>query len=326
MWTLATPSHIPLLQTAFAELRERRRQHYVSYLADPRVADFHRDRLISRIQKNPENSRLRLLIAENRLLASIGVEASEWHQKRLGVRYYKIQPFFCFTDHKDEIEQISLALRDFVIEPHAVYTTRVEAHQTGLAYYLARQNFTPVGTSIRLVRDGLQKNYIDSQPLQPYDNLNIRPYRETDLPILQDIIRRSHRHSHFFCEARFDPERVRGLYAEWIELCTKNPAYRILIADRKNETIGFCSAVVQNTLNPYVGKPIGIIDFIVVDYGIQGQGIGRALLEAAFEWFQPQTDCIELRTMADNLQAIRFYEKNGFRMLSADHHFHHWTT
>lgn len=325
MWIQAAPDHIPRIETAFAEQREQRPHEYVSYLAEPGIADFHRDRLISRIKKNPNNSKINLLISENRLQALIGVEESEWHKKLLGVTYYKIQPFFCFASQASEIERVATALRALFTGPDAVYTTRVEARQPHLAYYLARQNFTPVGTSIRMVCDDLPQKRVDSQSSQTYDTYKFRPYSETDLPELQNIIRWSHRHSHFFCETRFEPGRVRELFAEWIAQCAKSPAFRITIAESGGTVIGFCSAFVQKSLESYIGRPIGVIDFIVVDSRIQGKGIGRALLEAAFDGFRPATNCIELRTMADNLQAIRFYEKNGFRMLSADQHFHLWT-
>ncbi|MGC9329623.1 MAG: GNAT family N-acetyltransferase, partial [Candidatus Hinthialibacter sp.] len=118
--------------------------------------------------------------------------------------------------------------------------------------------------------------------------------------------------------------RVRNLFADWIAQCAASSAYRITVAEQKGRVIGFCSSFVQKSLQTYIRRAIGIIDFIVVDSCIQGRGIGRALLKAAFDEFQPEVDCVELRTMADNLQAIRFYEKHGFRMLSADQHLHYW--
>ncbi len=324
-WIPATHGQIPYLETAFSTLREERADRYVSYLAQPGILDFHRDNLISRIQKKPGDSGLFLLMKENKLLALTGIEPSPWHRERLGMPYFKIQPLFCFATQNNEVSHVAESLRFFFTQPGAVYTTRVEAQQHPLVYHLASYGFTPVGTSVRLVRDGGDRKRVDSYSRCPYDNFNIRPFSETDLPKLQDIIRRSHRHSHFFCEARFEPERVKDLFAEWIGQCAANPVFRISIAEAEGEIIGFCSAFIQKSLERYIGRPIGIIDFIVVDYGIQGRGIGRGLLEAASGWLDPITDCIELRTMADNLQAIRFYEKNGFRMLSADQHFHFWT-
>ncbi len=324
-WTQTSAEHIPLIKEAFAQQRRERPKHYVSYLAEPGIADFHCDRLIKQIEQKPEDAGFKALLHGDKLLALAGIEKSDWHSRHFRIPYYKIQPFFCFSDELGEIEQITDKLNELLIHEGSVYTTRAEANQHALSYQLGRSGFVQVGTSVRMVFDQLERKMIDSHQSQNYDSFKIRPYLQQDLPKLKDIIRRSHRYSHFFCEMRFDPEDARNLFAEWMERCAKSPAFHILIAERYGEPIGFCSAPIQQSLVPYIGRTIGIIDFIAVDSSIQGKGIGRALLLAAFNWFEPQTNLIELRTMADNLRAIRFYENNGFRMLSADHHFHRWT-
>ena len=324
-WTQANAEFIPLIEEAFAQQRRERPKRYVSYLAEPGIADFHRDRLIKQFKEKPDDPGFKMLINDDKLLALAGIEKSDWHSGHFRTPYYKIQPFFCFTDDLEEIEQVTNKLNELMTKKGAVYTTRAEASQHTLSYHIGRSGFVQVGTSVRMVFDQLDIKMIDSPQSQNYDSFRIRPYLQQDLPKLKDIIRRSHQYSHFFCEMRFDPEKTRDLFAEWMERCAKSSAFHILIAERDGEPIGFCSALVQKSLVPYVKRAIGIIDFIAVDSNIQGKGIGRALLHAAFYWFAPQTNLIELRTMADNLRAIRFYEKNGFRMLSADHHFHRWT-
>ncbi|MBN2328857.1 MAG: GNAT family N-acetyltransferase [Candidatus Omnitrophica bacterium] len=326
MWEIANTDHIHLLEAAFAEWREQRSSHSISYLADAGIDDYHRDRLIKQIQDNPDNETIRLLTEGERILALIGLKHSTWHQIYLGSPYYKIQPSYFFTDDERDLFFTVNALKEILTHAGSVYTTRIECRRRSLIYHLALGGFLPVGTSVRMVLDPLTSKLVDSFSRPSYDGLIIRPCADRDLPRLQDIIRRAHQHSHFFCEARFKPERVRNLFAEWIAQCASNSAYRITVAEKEGQVVGFCSSFVQKTLKSYIRRAIGIIDFIVVDYGIQGRGIGRALLKAAFDEFYPGVDCVELRTMADNLRAIRFYEKHGFRMLSADQHLHYWAT
>ncbi len=325
MWIPANSDHIPLIQNAFEILQQNRANSTVSYLAESGVLDFHRDRIIQKLENTSTQSGINLFMSNQSLLALIGVEKSPWHSRHFNVSYQKIQPFFCFASEPDQVGYLVNELTEYLATPNTLYTMRIEAHHHALAYRLTQHGFTPVGTSIRLIREGEQSKCVDSISSNPYDSLIIRPCRNTDIPKLQEVIRGSHRYSHFFCEQRFDPQRVRDLFAEWIAQCATNPAFEIRVAEQAGEIIGFCSAFIQKSLKPYIQRSIGIIDFIVVDYRIQGKGIGRVLLEAAADWFRPDTDSIELRTMADNLQAIRFYEKNGFRMLSADIHFHRWT-
>jgi streptothricin acetyltransferase len=56
------------------------------------------------------------------------------------------------------------------------------------------------------------------------------------------------------------------------------------------------------------------IDWIVVDAGCRGQGIGRALMDRAVEWAREKS-CpgLALETQDNNVTACRFYETYGFR-------------
>lgn len=258
------------------------------------------------------------------VLALTGISPSRWHSRHFGVSYYKIQPFYCFREDEQLIDALVRELRNRLDEPDSVYAIRAEARQYALVYHLVRHGFTHVGTSLRLDLP-LDKSIIDTTPGPSYDTFLIRDFRDTDLPRLQDIIRRSHKHSHFFCEVRFPPERVRDLFAEWIQKSAQGLAHKILVAEFEGEVGGFCSIFLNPTLRPYIRKSIGIIDFIVVDERMQGKGVGKKLLQSTFAELRGQADEVELRTMADNLEALRFYEKNGFQVLSADQHLHYWT-
>lgn len=322
-WTPANSDHIDLLKTAFAVHGPQRKLTHVSYLAHPGIADFHAHRLIETVQEGSNDS-LRLFINDGRIEAIAGIAPSPWHSEHFGVPNLKIQPFFCFTDEGDSVREIVRNLLNFLDQPSSVYAIRIEAQQHGMAYEMALAGFAPVGTSVRMVSDDRRQAF-DSEPKTQYDTVIIRDFQGSDLPALQDIIRRSHKHSHFFNEPRFGRGRVSDLFAEWIRKCSAGIAKKILVAETDGRVAGFCSLLSNNALISYIGTGIGIIDFIAVDEQIQGKGLGRLLLDAGCSCFGPETGFIELRTMADNLQAIRFYEKNGFRMLSADQYFHYWS-
>ena len=53
----------------------------------------------------------------------------------------------------------------------------------------------------------------------------------------------------------------------------------------------------------------GVIDQIFVDIDVQRKGIGTALINRAK---QISPNGLKLRTLRQNLQACRFYEKHGF--------------
>lgn len=327
MWIPVAIDHISPIHQAFQTQAQSRRHDNAGYLAHPGISEFHAQRLIKRIQTDP--SHVYISMSNGRVCGILGIERSDWHSDHFGVSYFKANPFYCFTTNPEEIEGlVESAIRLFDKE-QSLYTLRTDAHQTALSYQLSRYRFRHVGTSIRMGMDSNQKKTIDSRPKPSYDTYQIREYRMTDIPSLQEIIKRSHTHSHFYCEVRFSPERVRELFAEWIrrwgELSRKRENYTIWVAESNGQMLGFCSVMVQSGLKDYINRQIGVIDFIVTDVQNQGTGIGQGLLNQAIAWMGPETDIVELRTMADNVAAVRFYEKHGFRMLSADQHFHWWT-
>ncbi len=320
----ATNHHISTIHSAFETLRNNRSNGYVDYLALPEIADFHRDRIINSVQSTGQ---IKLFMENNQLIALAGTQFSDWHSEHFGVPYYKVQPFYLFDNTPQSVKSVVEHLKSSIcIQPQALYTMRIEAREAVLPYILSQHKFIDVGSSVRLVyHPEIDKN-VDNFIVQSYDNtIFIRDYRTSDLPEMQMIGKHSHTYSHFHREIRFPKERTSELFARWIEKCINGFANKVIIAEADGKVIGFSILLMTKSLIKYIGKQIGVVDFIVVDQTRQGKGIGKVLLGASIDWLKEQVDIIELRTMADNLQAIRFYEKNGFRMLSADHHYHYWT-
>lgn len=89
----------------------------------------------------------------------------------------------------------------------------------------------------------------------------------------------------------------------------------ILAIDEHDILIGFIHITedITEPYNPIVQYKVGIIvDFIVTDT-YRGQGIGKMLMTACKDWFRKRDiDYIELKAIANNPDAIRFYEREGF--------------
>ncbi|RJP19056.1 MAG: GNAT family N-acetyltransferase [Candidatus Omnitrophota bacterium] len=321
---IANESHIHQIREAFAQLRERRAMDYVDYLALPSIADFHCDRIVHAIRSS--SNPITLFIEKGILAALVGIQPSAWHTNHYNIPYFKIQPLFLFTEDATTVNAVvTQMVASLCNRPDALYTTRIEAREPILPHIFGRHGFADVGVSVRLSASPQGIPYVDNSNTCTYDTFIIRNYGSRDLPFLQEIARESHRYSHFFREIRFPRERTQDLFAEWIRQCADGIAQQIFTAEQAGSVIGFSILLTSNSLSSYIQKRIGVVDFIVVDKHVQGKGIGKALLQTSMKWFQDRVDLVELRTMADNLQAIRFYEKNGFRILSVDHHFHYWT-
>lgn len=52
---------------------------------------------------------------------------------------------------------------------------------------------------------------------------------------------------------------------------------------------------------------------VVVDSGYRGKGVGSALLKAVFAFAKKKGKKIHVNAFSNNLRALEFYEKNGFK-------------
>lgn len=317
--------HLPALKVAFARLAETYPGTHSDYLAHPGILEFHRDRLTRRIETHSSTSPLYWIEYDSQPSLVFGIEHSGYHSEHYHIPYYKLNPLFCFTEDDSRLHVCLPHLIDtFPEEQDAVITTRIETRQHALSYAMSTHGFTPVGTSVRMVLCPPAVEPFDATTGYSYDGGTISPMHPDELEAVQAIGTASHHHSHFFSERRFPAKTTRALFAEWLRKCADGLADVILVARTGDRVDGFCSLLKNTGLESYIGHSIGVIDFIAVAQHAQGKGLGTHLLNAALAWFGGKHARIELRTMADNVNAIRFYERNGFRLLSSDLHYHYW--
>lgn len=314
------------IEGAFARFDEQRMPSAVGYLKDEGITRFHCDRMLKAAKQPNPNYPISAIMDGDEILAIVGSSKSTWHEDVYGVPYYKVNPFYVFTNQQDQIAGLLSSLRkEIFTATNSVYTVRVDAQQHGLSYEMSRQGYRYVGCSIRYHLGERKLKEFGDFDLNSNNTLTIRDYDSGDLNSIQSIARAGHRHSHFFQEPQFGIEQTQDLFAQWLEKCANGAGERIWVAEQNGEVLGYSSCLLSKALQSYINKRIGIIDFIVVGPNAQGLGVGKSLLHHSLQWFQGCVEDVELRTMADNLQAIRFYESHGFRVLSSDHHFHLWS-
>ncbi len=90
------------------------------------------------------------------------------------------------------------------------------------------------------------------------------------------------------------------------------PQHAIFVAQHdRGQIVGLLTASHRWTLW-HIG-PCALIDELVVDEGARGQGVGRALIQAAIEWARAQACSeVEVSTEMDNTAAQAFYRRLGF--------------
>ncbi len=115
-------------------------------------------------------------------------------------------------------------------------------------------------------------------------------------------------------EARYDPVvdpgyAVENNYAERLGI----PGHKAFVAEADGEMIGFIYGFAYEIPGMYRG-PVAIADALYVAEGYRGKGIGAKLF-GEFRKFAAEQNAlrIELKAITENAEALRFYEKLGFR-------------
>jgi len=115
----------------------------------------------------------------------------------------------------------------------------------------------------------------------------------------------------FAIEQDFSPDPVkqrRGLAA-----LLASPTGHIAIArDTTSRAVGMATA--QLVISTAEGAPSAWIEDVVVREDFRGQGLGRALLDAALDWARNQ-GAVRAQLLADldNAPALAFYDRVGWR-------------
>ncbi|MBF0678339.1 MAG: GNAT family N-acetyltransferase [Devosia sp.] len=80
-----------------------------------------------------------------------------------------------------------------------------------------------------------------------------------------------------------------------------------IIASHEQELVGWCSRIPRRNYIP----------FLFVAPECQGQGVGRELLSRMEVMLELEgAERVHLETPADNVRAVRFYERQGYRIMA----------
>ncbi len=131
----------------------------------------------------------------------------------------------------------------------------------------------------------------------------IRPATTSDAPAAVGLMAQLNEFGHGQVDAGVE-DRFRAMLVL--------PQHAIFVAqDDQGQIVGLLTASHRWTL--WHMGPCALIEELVVDKGVRGQGVGRALIQAAIEWAKAQACSeVEVSTETDNAAAQAFYRRLGF--------------
>jgi ribosomal protein S18 acetylase RimI-like enzyme len=136
----------------------------------------------------------------------------------------------------------------------------------------------------------------------------IRRAREADLPALQLLLQQL-----FSIEQDFKPDATRQ--ERGLRLLIFSQQGAIFVAEVAGKVVGM--ATIQILISTAEGAQVGLVEDVVVDEQLRGQGIGRMLLAGLEDWANTN-GLARLQLLADssNHPALNFYADQGWSSTS----------
>ena len=143
-------------------------------------------------------------------------------------------------------------------------------------------------------------NDIDESGIQDTDHC------AKNIDFFKELAYESGQNSRFLLDPNFGEALFKKLYDEWIiNSLNKKFAIKIFFVEKENQAIGFITLQKDGQ--------VGKIGLIATHPKFQGQGIGKKLLKFAENYcFDRSLTKLEIPTQKQNVEACKFYEKQGY--------------
>lgn len=295
-----------------------------------RVQGIDADRLATFLAEGTCNTtgphHIRVAEQDNRLVGIAGLQGPHWHTEHTGFPVGKVTQLMTAPDAEealipllDEIETLAWGMR------FKHLTARVDASCFRSQEILTRRGWYPVETSVKLVASLSPSPPSPSPAEESGENeFPIRLYQPDDREDVLRIASQSHSENHLFYDPHLPTEAARSIFKTWVEKCLDGLAYQVWIAEYDSRVVGFTTILNPRRINDALGTRIAVLDFIVIDDTVKGQGLGSKFLLAVHREVAREFNQIELRTTATNYPALHLYTKHGYRIVSSDQVFGKW--
>lgn len=228
--------------------------------------------------------------------------ALPWDTQHFGMQICRVE-----AEPKDNSEDISAALAKSTFVFASARTPVGDVNRTNL--------LLNAGFRIADVRTYLSVKLDRLEPPALVSGTTITDFVEDHRESLKKIARTSFWSDHFHNDDRFERAKVDAMYELWVDKCVSE-GYTILVAVSNGTPVGFLA-----------GKRSGdafYIELVAVSEGSRGHGVGRDLVVRAMTKATPTFKEASVAVQLSNVEAVRIYERLGFRTAKSEFTFHWW--
>jgi ribosomal protein S18 acetylase RimI-like enzyme len=247
------------------------------------------------------------------------VDESRWDSEIFGFKYGKMK-LLCFHPDTDQDEKaffLKSLVTDLSKESFKLVIARNPMDDVPTINALEREGAIVTDVLVTLQRD--TKNLPPSQP--SLQGVRIVQADENDEGDAVKIAKSVFRIDHFHSDQRLPNSKSDELYAKWTSNCFHGLADAVLAAKKGSNVLGFITCKIENLTPQY---KYGVIDLVGVAKESKGKGVGTALVAGALKWFSKSVPSVHVGTQSGNINALRLYEKSGFKATSAEATLHLW--
>lgn len=141
--------------------------------------------------------------------------------------------------------------------------------------------------------------------------------RDADTEVLTRIAQTAFTHTRFYKDPRLDDGRCGDLYAEWTRASCAGLADVVLVAERDGRVAGYVTANAEGDTSE--------IGLIAVADGQRERGVGADLVHGAADWARAKdAKRMTVVTQGSNVDALRTFERCGFRVANMQWWLHRW--
>ena len=143
----------------------------------------------------------------------------------------------------------------------------------------------------------------------------IRVATRDDRVAVGEIAARCFRYSRFHQDSHIDPVAANRVKRRWAENCVVGARGKeVLVASAGGAIAGFLAVGMSGTA--------AVIDLIGVATGMQGKGIGAALVRDFVSRWKPRAEALRVGTQISNAPSLRLYQRCGFWFQDAQYVLH----
>ena len=244
---------------------------------------------------------------------------ADWDSEILGLSCAKIEIYRHTDRYNKEYSDYLVCLMDKLLEytdtqGYDFLSIRTD-HDVRLFQCLARYNFSFIESQLTFNRS------LSKRDLPPtLSSVETRLAREGDLEACQEIADAALTQSRYHLDPNIGCQLGKRIKREWVKSNLSGRA-RCYVACIDHKVVGFIH------LRETPDEDASVIDLIAVDPSFQRQGVGKSLVNQAFvHYWNVMAGHVNLHvsTQAQNVNAVRFYERLGFNLIRLSETFHRW--